>query len=124
MSVYVRLYETSVLVGAEVPDELPTTVYDPSPRDSQWKLHSSLTGGTKNQGTPVSLQRRKKKTTIIVRPKGRPQHCHTSDTARSRGFACRQRQKSGDEEWGSGFTGESRVGKLRTKRTRGRSRGT
>ena len=32
-------YETSVLVGASVPDELPVTVYDSFFEDSHWKLH-------------------------------------------------------------------------------------
>ncbi len=50
-------YETSVLVGAEVPDELPVTIYDSFFRDSQWKLHPPLTGKVDNQNTAASLQR-------------------------------------------------------------------
>lgn len=50
-------YETSVLVGAEVPDELPATIYDSFFRDSQWKLHPPLTGKVDNQNTAASLQR-------------------------------------------------------------------
>lgn len=50
-------YETAVLVGATVPDELPTTVYDSFFRDSQWKLHPPLTGKVENQNSPASLQR-------------------------------------------------------------------
>ncbi|KAJ3488560.1 hypothetical protein NLI96_g2741 [Meripilus lineatus] len=50
-------YETSVLVGAAVPDELPVTIYDSFFRDSQWKLHPPLTGKVDNQNTAASLQR-------------------------------------------------------------------
>lgn len=50
-------YETSVLVGAEIPDELPATVYDSFFADSQWKLHPPLTGKVDNQNSPTSLQR-------------------------------------------------------------------
>ncbi|KAM6500976.1 hypothetical protein JOM56_003990 [Amanita muscaria] len=50
-------YETSVLVGASVPDELPVTVYDSFFEDSQWKLHPPLTGKVDNQNSPASLQR-------------------------------------------------------------------
>lgn len=50
-------YETSVLVGASVPDELPVTVYDSFFEDSHWKLHPPLTGKVDNQNSPTSLQR-------------------------------------------------------------------
>jgi hypothetical protein len=50
-------YETSVLVGADVPDELPRTVYDGFFRDSRWKLHPELTGKVENQNSSASLQR-------------------------------------------------------------------
>ena len=50
-------YETAVLVGAEIPDELPVTVYDAFFRDSQWKLHPPLTGRVENQNSPASLQK-------------------------------------------------------------------
>ncbi|KAI0312118.1 histone deacetylase [Amylostereum chailletii] len=50
-------YETAVLVGAEVPDELPATVYDPFFEDSGWKLHPPLTGKVENQNSAASLQR-------------------------------------------------------------------
>ncbi|KAA1477719.1 hypothetical protein DENSPDRAFT_919227 [Dentipellis sp. KUC8613] len=58
-------YETAVLVGAEVPDELPATVYDPFFRDSRWKLHPPLTGKVENQNSAASLQR----VTISIRDK-------------------------------------------------------
>lgn len=58
-------YETAVLVGATIPDELPATVYDPFFRDSQWKLHPPLTGRVENQNSPASLQR----ITISIRNK-------------------------------------------------------
>jgi len=50
-------YETAVLVGASIPDELPATVYDSFFADSQWKLHPPLTGKVDNQNSPSSLQR-------------------------------------------------------------------
>lgn len=50
-------YETSVLVGASVPDELPVTVYDSFFEDSHWKLHPPLTGKVDNLNSPASLQR-------------------------------------------------------------------
>ncbi|KAJ7778800.1 histone deacetylase, partial [Mycena maculata] len=50
-------YETSVLVGAEIPNELPATVYDSFFKDSQFKLHPPLTGKVDNQNSPASLQR-------------------------------------------------------------------
>ncbi|CCM05764.1 uncharacterized protein FIBRA_07997 [Fibroporia radiculosa] len=50
-------YETSVLVGAAVPDELPATIYDSFFRDSQWKLHPPLTGKVDNLNSATSLQR-------------------------------------------------------------------
>ncbi|KAH7890088.1 hypothetical protein F5I97DRAFT_1802154 [Phlebopus sp. FC_14] len=50
-------YETAVLVGADIPDELPATVYDSFFRDSQWKLHPPLTGQVENQNSAASLQK-------------------------------------------------------------------
>ncbi|EFI28465.1 histone deacetylase-3 [Coprinopsis cinerea okayama7 len=50
-------YETSVLVGVKVPNELPATVYDSFFEDSEWKLHPPLTGKVDNQNSPASLQR-------------------------------------------------------------------
>jgi hypothetical protein len=50
-------YETAVLVGAGIPDELPATVYDPFFKDSHWKLHPPLTGKIENLNSPTSLQR-------------------------------------------------------------------
>ncbi|KAF7294589.1 Hist-deacetyl domain-containing protein [Mycena indigotica] len=50
-------YETAVLVGASIPNELPATVYDAFFKDSQWKLHPPLTGKVDNQNSPASLQR-------------------------------------------------------------------
>jgi hypothetical protein len=58
-------YETAVLVGASVPDELPATVYDSFFQDSQWTLHPPLTGKVENQNSPASLQR----ITISIRNK-------------------------------------------------------
>ena len=58
-------YETAVLVGATVSDNLPSTIYDSFFRESHWKLHPPLTGRVENQNTPASLQR----ITIAVRNK-------------------------------------------------------
>ncbi|KAI0355088.1 hypothetical protein OH77DRAFT_1480422 [Trametes cingulata] len=58
-------YETSVLVGASIPDELPVTIYDSFFRETKWKLHPPLTGRVENQNTAASLQR----ITIAVRNK-------------------------------------------------------
>jgi hypothetical protein len=48
-------FETAVLVGAEIPNELPATAYDAYFSDTQWKLHPPLTGRVENQNTPESL---------------------------------------------------------------------
>ncbi|KAI0093840.1 hypothetical protein BDY19DRAFT_902557 [Irpex rosettiformis] len=50
-------YETAVLVGASIEDNLPVTIYDSFFRESNWKLHPPLTGKVDNQNTPTSLQR-------------------------------------------------------------------
>lgn len=50
-------YETAVLVGASIDENLPTTIYDSFFRETQWKLHPPLTGKVENQNTPASLQR-------------------------------------------------------------------
>lgn len=50
-------YETSVLVGATIPDELPVTIYDSFFRETHWKLHPPLTGKVDNQNSAASLQR-------------------------------------------------------------------
>ena len=50
-------YETSVLVGASIPDELPVTIYDSFFRETYWKLHPPLTGRVDNQNSAASLQR-------------------------------------------------------------------
>lgn len=50
-------YETAVLVGADVPDTLPATVYDAYFADSGWKLHPPLTGKVDNLNSPAGLQR-------------------------------------------------------------------
>ncbi|KAH9001787.1 hypothetical protein EDB92DRAFT_1932188 [Lactarius akahatsu] len=50
-------YETAVLVGADIPDTLPATVYDAYFADSGWKLHPPLTGKVDNLNSPAGLQR-------------------------------------------------------------------
>lgn len=49
-------YETSVLVGAMVPNELPQTMYDAWFADD-YTLHPAIVGKVENQNTPGSLQR-------------------------------------------------------------------
>ena len=58
-------YETAVLVGADIPDTLPTTVYDAYFADSSWKLHPPLTGKVDNLNSPAGLQR----ITVSIREK-------------------------------------------------------
>jgi hypothetical protein len=58
-------YETAVLVGADIPDTLPTTVYDAYFADSGWKLHPPLTGKVDNLNSPAGLQR----ITVSIREK-------------------------------------------------------
>jgi histone deacetylase 3 len=58
-------YETAVLVGADIPDTLPTTIYDAYFADSGWKLHPPLTGKVDNQNSPAGLQR----ITVSIREK-------------------------------------------------------
>ncbi|KAJ7581068.1 hypothetical protein C8J56DRAFT_832969 [Mycena floridula] len=50
-------YETSVLVGTTIPNELPATVYDSFFADSQYKLHPPISGKITNQNTPQSIER-------------------------------------------------------------------
>lgn len=57
-------YETSVLVGADVPNELPHTPYD-AYFAPDYKLHAPIVGKVDNQNTPASLQ----KITIAIRNK-------------------------------------------------------
>ncbi|KAI6011159.1 hypothetical protein BKA83DRAFT_4067764, partial [Pisolithus microcarpus] len=104
-------YETAVLVGAEIPDELPATVYDPFFRDSQWKLRPPLTGRVENQNTPASLQ----KITISIRNKlrylqGAPSVAMQEIPPDLEGLLADEdkNQEERDEERGTGFAGESR----------------
>ncbi|KAI6106382.1 hypothetical protein EDD16DRAFT_1899500 [Pisolithus croceorrhizus] len=104
-------YETAVLVGAEIPDELPATVYDPFFRDSQWKLHPPLTGRVENQNSPASLQ----KITISIRNKlrylqGAPSVAMQEIPPDLEGLLADEdkNQEERDEERGTGFAGESR----------------
>jgi len=58
-------YETAVLVGADIPDTLPATIYDAYFADSGWKLHPPLTGKVDNLNSPIGLQR----ITVSIREK-------------------------------------------------------
>ncbi|KAH7911917.1 hypothetical protein BJ138DRAFT_1149575 [Hygrophoropsis aurantiaca] len=104
-------YETAVLVGAAIPDELPATVYDPFFRDSQWKLHPPLTGHVENQNSPASLQR----ITISIRNKlrylqGAPSVSMQEIPPDLEGFLADEERtvEERDEERGSAFAGERR----------------
>ncbi|KAH9918342.1 uncharacterized protein BXZ73DRAFT_92199 [Epithele typhae] len=50
-------HETAVLVGAEIPDALPRTIYDRFFRETEWTLHPQLTGLVANQNTEGSISR-------------------------------------------------------------------
>jgi hypothetical protein len=104
-------YETAVLVGAAIPDELPATVYDPFFRDSQWKLHPPLTGRVENQNSPASLQR----ITISIRNKlrylqGAPSVAMQEIPPDLEGWLADEERKPDeiDEERGTAFAGERR----------------
>ncbi|KAG1806236.1 hypothetical protein EV424DRAFT_250942 [Suillus variegatus] len=104
-------YETAVLVGATIPDELPATVYDPFFRDSQWKLHPPLTGRVENQNSPTSLQR----ITISIRNKlrylqGAPSVAMQEIPPDLEGWLAdeERKQEEIDEERGTAFAGERR----------------
>ncbi|KAG9318054.1 hypothetical protein JVU11DRAFT_118 [Chiua virens] len=104
-------YETAVLVGAEIPDELPATVYDSFFRDSEWKLHPPLTGRVENQNSPGSLQ----KITIGIRNKlrylqGAPSVAMQEIPPDLEGLLADE-EKTGeekDEELGTAMAGERR----------------
>ncbi|KAG0699018.1 hypothetical protein DFH29DRAFT_68131 [Suillus ampliporus] len=104
-------YETAVLVGATIPDELPATVYDPFFRDSQWKLHPPLTGRVENQNSPASLQR----ITISIRNKlrylqGAPSVAMQEIPPDLEGWLAdeERKQEEIDEERGTAVAGERR----------------
>lgn len=104
-------YETAVLVGATIPDELPATAYDPFFRDSQWKLHPPLTGRVENQNSPASLQR----ITISIRNKlrylqGAPSVAMQEIPPDLEGWLAdeERKQEEVDEERGTALAGERR----------------
>lgn len=104
-------YETSVLVGAEVPDELPQTVYDAFFADSHWKLHPPLTGKVDNQNTASSLKR----ITMTIRNKlrflqGAPSVAMQEIPPDLQGLLDDEERNAEehDEEKGTGQAGESR----------------
>ncbi|KAG2073481.1 hypothetical protein BDR04DRAFT_1010541 [Suillus decipiens] len=104
-------YETAVLVGATIPDELPATVYDPFFRDSQWKLHPPLTGRVENQNSPASLQR----ITVNIRNKlrylqGAPSVAMQEIPPDLEGWLAdeERKQEEIDEERGTALAGERR----------------
>ncbi|KAF8232557.1 histone deacetylase [Tricholoma matsutake] len=104
-------YETAVLVGATIPDELPVTVYDAFFQDSQWKLHPPLTGKVDNQNSPASLQR----ITTSIRSKlrylqGAPSVAMQEIPPDLQGFIGDEERNAEekDEEQGTGRAGEQR----------------
>jgi histone deacetylase 3 len=105
-------YETAVLVGASVPDELPVTAYDPFFRDSQWKLHPPLTGKVENQNSPASLQR----ITVSIRNKlrylqGAPSVAMQEIPPDLEGLLADEERtpEEKDEEKSNGLAGEQRM---------------
>ncbi|KAF9557197.1 hypothetical protein CPC08DRAFT_693545 [Agrocybe pediades] len=107
-------YETSVLVGAQIPDELPATVYDSFFADSHWKLHPPLTGKVDNQNTPASLQR----ITISIKNKlrylqGAPSVAMQEIPPDLQGLLADEDRtaEEKDEEKGTGQAGEKRFGR-------------
>jgi Histone deacetylase domain len=104
-------YETAVLVGAAIPDELPATVYDAFFEDSHWKLHPPLTGKVDNQNSPASLQR----ITTSIRSKlrylqGAPSVAMQEIPPDLQGFLGDEERtaEEKDEELGNGRAGERR----------------
>lgn len=111
-------YETAVLVGAEIPDELPATVYDSFFRDSEWKLHPPLTGRVENQNSPASLQ----KITIGIRNKlrylqGAPSVAMQEIPPDLEGLLADEErtQEEKDEERGTALAGERRSDRTTTR---------
>lgn len=107
-------YETSVLVGAEIPDELPETVYDSFFADSHWKLHPPLTGKVDNQNTAASLQR----ITVAIRNRlrylqGAPSVAMQEIPPDLQGLLADENRtaEEKDEERGTGQAGERRLGR-------------
>ena len=111
-------YETSVLVGTEIPDELPATVYDAFFVDSYWKLHPPLTGKVDNQNSPASLQR----ITVSIRNKlrylqGAPSVAMQEIPPDLQGLLEDENRtaEEKDEERGTGQAGERRSGRTVTR---------
>jgi hypothetical protein len=111
-------YETSVLVGTEIPDELPATVYDAFFVDSHWKLHPPLTGKVDNQNSPASLQR----ITVSIRNKlrylqGAPSVAMQEIPPDLQGLLEDENRtaEEKDEERGTGQAGERRSGRTITR---------
>lgn len=105
-------YETAVLVGASIPDELPSTIYDSFFEDSHWKLHPPLTGKVDNQNSPASLER----ITISIKNKlrylqGAPSVAMQEIPPDLQGFLEDEIRTADekDEENGTGQAGERRV---------------
>jgi hypothetical protein len=104
-------YETAVLVGKYIPDELPATVYDAFFEDSQWKLHPPLTGKVDNQNSTASLQR----ITVSIRNKlrylqGAPSIAMQEIPPDIQGLLADENRNAEerDEERGTGLAGERR----------------
>jgi histone deacetylase 3 len=111
-------YETSVLVGASIPNELPATVYDSFFKDSQFKLHPPLTGKVDNQNSPASLQR----ITISIRNKlrylqGAPSVAMQEIPPDIQGFLQDEERtfEEREEEMGTAFAGERRSDRVTSR---------
>ncbi|KAJ6630254.1 hypothetical protein B0H10DRAFT_2160269 [Mycena sp. CBHHK59/15] len=111
-------YETSVLVGASIPNELPATVYDSFFKDSQWKLHPPLTGKVDNQNSRASLQR----ITVSIRNKlrylqGAPSVAMQEIPPDIQGFLADEERtvEEREEEISTGAAGERRSDRVTTR---------
>ncbi|KAI6004906.1 hypothetical protein EDD15DRAFT_2191650 [Pisolithus albus] len=115
-------YETAALVGAEIPDELSATTYDPFFRDSQWKLHPPLTSRAEHQNIPASLPKN-----YYQYLQGAPSVAMQEIPPNPEGLLAEEDENRGDRDEERGnqelqvYLQAAR--KPRTKRTRGRGRG-
>ncbi|KAI6095233.1 hypothetical protein EDD16DRAFT_1528730 [Pisolithus croceorrhizus] len=82
-----RMYETTVFLGAEIPDVLLTMASDPYFRNSQWKLRPPLTGRVESQNTQHHYNQYPKQAQASA---GCSRCHHTRDTPRSWWLTCQR----------------------------------
>ncbi|KAI6150203.1 hypothetical protein EDD17DRAFT_1155076 [Pisolithus thermaeus] len=81
------MYETTVFLGAEIPDVLLTMASDPYFRNSQWKLRPPLTGRVESQNTQHHYNQYPKQAQASA---GCSRCHHTRDTPRSWWLTCQR----------------------------------